>query len=247
MIIIPRALILAMLATLIGFKTSLANADNDFIVYSPNVVKGQSEVEVYGFNSEDGRSDLNGALGYNFSVGHGVTDWWKPEVYVGEFNRVPGGTTHASGYEFENTFQLSTVGEYWADIGFLASYADNIQPGIPNVFEFGPLLEKMNGNVDQRINLIWEKQIGSGASSAYFFRSSYSVSYKIHSEKSTYSPGIEAYYRPNDNANQIGPVFYGENRTSGGNELEYSFGVVYGINPSAPMKTYLARLEYEFF
>ena len=228
-------------------EVKFAKADNDFIVYSPYVVKGQSEIEIYGFNSQDSRSDLNGATGYNISVGHAVTNWWKPEVYIGEFNRYPGGTTHSSGYEFENTFQLSEIGEFWADIGFLASYADNIQPGIPNATEFGPLFEKMTGNIDQRINFIWEKQIGSGASSAYMFRSAYSVSYKIHSEKSTYSPGIEAYYRPADNSNQIGPVFYGECRTDEGSELEYSFGAVFGINPSAPVKTFLARLEYEFF
>lgn len=239
--------LLVILAILITLKANLAKADNDFIVYSPYVVQGQNEVEVYGFNSQDGRSDLNGAMGYNISVGHAVTNWWKPEVYVGEFNRLPGGTTHTSGYEFENTFQLSNPGEYWADMGFLASYAENIQPGIPNVTEFGPLFEKLTGNIDQRINFILEKQIGSGASSAYMFRSAYSLSYKIHSEKSNYAPGIEAYYRPADNANQIGPVFNGEFRTDAGDELEYSFGVVYGINPTAPMKTLLARLEYEFF
>lgn len=237
----------AVIAAMLCFWAVTANADNDFIVYSPYVVQGQNEVEIYGFNSQDGRSNLNGASGYNISVAHAVTSWWRPELYVGEFNRDPGGKTHPSGYEFENTFQLADKGEYWADLGFLASYAYNRQPGEPGVAEFGPLFEKMSGHFDQRLNFIWEKQIGGGASRAYKFRSAYSVSYRINTGKATYSPGIEAYYRPNDNANQIGPVLSGEFRTDTGGELEFSFGIVFGLNSGAPDKTLLGRLEYEFF
>ncbi|MGA7750392.1 MAG: hypothetical protein WCA63_09610, partial [Gallionella sp.] len=150
---------IAVLTIIFGFGARVACADNDFIVYSPYVVQGQSEVEVYGFDSVDGRSDLNAASGYNISVAHAFTSWWKTEVYVGEFNRDPGGSTHPSGYEFENTFQLTTPGEYWADLGFLASYAYNKQPGLANSVELGPLLEKLSGHIDQRLNLIWQRPI----------------------------------------------------------------------------------------
>ena len=243
----PLSALVVTLALLTGFWTIAAHADNDFIVYSPYVVQGQSEVEVYGFSTRDGRSNLDGASGYNISVAHAVTGWWKPEVYVSEFNRDPGGATHPSGYELENTFQLTARGEYWADVGFLASYAHTKLPGITSKAEFGPLFETMSGHIDQRLNFIWEKQIGGGASGAYPFRAAYSISYNIHADKATYSPGIEAYYRPNDNAYQIGPLFAGELRTDKGNELEYSLGVVFGTNPGAPDKTLLARLGYEFF
>jgi hypothetical protein len=238
---------IAALAFIFGFGAGVACADNDFIVYSPYVVQGQSEVEAYGFDSVDGRSDLNAASGYNISVAHAFTSWWKAEVYVGEYNRDPGGSTQSSGYEFENTFQLTTPGEYWADLGFLASYAYNKQPGLANSIELGALFEKLSGHIDQRLNLIWLRPIGSGDSGSNEFRSSYSIRYKMDYNKATFSPGIEAYYRPSDNANQVGPVLYGELRTDAGSELEYSLGVVYGINQGAPDKTFLARLEYEFF
>jgi hypothetical protein len=235
------------LAALSFISIKPANADNDFIVYSPYVVQGRSEVEVAGFGTRDGRSDLNGAGGYNLSIAHGVSSWWKPELYIAEFNRNPGETVHASGYEFENTFQLGTPGEYWADVGFIASYAHSTLPGISNRAEFGPLFEKKSGNIDQRLNLIWEKEVGSGASNAYTFRSAYHIGYNIKTDRATYSPGIEAYYRPGDNANHIGPVFSGEFRTDKGSELEYSIGVVFGMNAGAPDKTILAKIEFEFF
>lgn len=238
---------IATLAIIFSSGPRSAYADNDFIVYSPYIVQGRSEMEIYGFSSQDGRSTVNGASGYNISVAHAVTSWWKPEVYIGEFNRAPGATTHPSGYEFENIFQITARGEYWADVGFLASYVHNKQPGVTSRAEFGPLLEKWSGHIDQRLNLIWEKQVGAGASGTFAFRSAYSISYKIDFNKVSFLPGIEAYLRPNDNSYQIGPVLYGEIRTEAGNELEYSFGVVHGINPGAPDKTLVARLEYEFF
>ncbi len=225
----------------------IASADNDFIVYSPYVVPGQSEIETYAFHAQDGRAYLNGAAGTNISVGHAFTDWWKTEVYVGEFNRAPGATTHPSGYEFENTFQLSSPGEYWADAGLLASYAYSTPTGVANTVEFGPLLEKLSGHIDQRLNLIWGKQTASGTLGALQFRSAYSVSYNMDYQRNRFSPGIEVYYRPNDHAYQAGPVLSGEWRTAGGSELEYSLGMVFGANQGASNKTLLARLEYEFF
>lgn len=228
-------------------RTEAARADNDYIVYSPHVVQGQSEVETYGFYSLDSRSNLNTANGQNISIAHAYTSWWKTELYVAEFNRDPGGSTHPSGYELENTFQLTAPGEYWADVGFLASYAYNKQPGLGNSLEFGPLFEKLSGHINQRLNLLWVTPVGGGYNTPNEFRSAYSISYNIHYNKATFSPGIEAYYRPFDNAYQIGPVLYGELRTDAGSELEYSLGVVYGINQAAPAQTLLARLEYEFF
>jgi hypothetical protein len=230
-----------------SFGTKTAYADNDFIIYSPYVVQGQSEFEVNWFDTVDGRSDLNTASGYNISIAHAFTSWWKTEVYVGKFNRNPGGSTHPTGYEFENTFQLTTPGEYWVDIGFLASYAYNNQPGIANSIELGPLMEKLTGHIDQRLNFIWQMPVGSGDSGSNKFRSSYNISYKFNVDQVTYSPGLEAYYRPEDNSNQIGPVLYGELRTEAGSELEYSIGIAFGVNHDAPDKTLIARLGYEFF
>lgn len=239
--------VIAALMVAFGMNAKIVHADNDFIIYSPWVMQGQSEIEVRGFGTQDARSEQNGAGGYNISVAHAFTGWWKAEVYVGEFNRDPGGTMYYSGNEFENTFQLTPSGEYWADIGLLASYAYAKQPGMVNSLEFGPLFEKLSGKIDQRLNLIWVRPVGSGDGGSNEFRSAYSISYKMNFDKATFSPGIEAYYRPSDNANQLGPMFSGELRTETGSELEYSIGVVFGVNQGAPDKTLVARLEYDFF
>ncbi len=222
---------------------------NSYVVYSPYVAQGQSEIEIRAATYRDSSLVLDDLNGQVVSVAHSFTDWWKTELYLGEYVQLPRQASNLMAYELENTFQLAPAGEYWADPGLLFSYEFATHTGEANALEFGPLLEKRNGHFTQRLNLIWEKEIGTGAESKYDFRSSYSISYQI---RSWFEPGLEAYYRPADTspdnkAYQLGPVIYGEYAFGAGNELEYSAGVVFGLNAPAPDMTFLLRLEYEFF
>ena len=220
-----------------------ARADDDFVVYSPYVTQGQSEVEMRGHQTTDSDPTQQGERAYEVSVSHTFMDWWKPEIYVGAYERAPGQANSLDGYEFENTFQLTDEGEYWADFGFLASYEYKSQPGVTSRLEFGPLIEKRSDRVDQRLNFVWEKELGGGADRKYEFRTTYAVSYEI---RQWLAPGFETYYRPADDSRQIGPALYGEIPSSRGNEFEYSFALVYGTNKGAPNRTFVMRLEYEF-
>lgn len=235
---LPVALGLAMLGCV-----GLVHAD-DFIVYSPHVIATQNEIELRGYGFSDGRADINDERAAELSVAHAVTGWWKPELYVAEYKKEPGGQGKLVGYEFENTFQFTEPGRYWADVGLLASYGHPKGRG-PGELELGPLIEKTAGRFDHRVNLIWERHIGSGASHGTEFRYSYAGTYAL---TSSFRPGIEAYGRPDDNAYQAGPVATGEWHVPGthGN-VEYRIGLLLGINPAAPRRTVLAQVEYEFF
>ena len=115
------------LACAIGFGVYLfactrsARAD-DFIVYSPYVAATQSEIELRGYQFDDPRAQISGGSAAELSVAHAVNRWWKPEVYLAEYQKTPGSGGQLIGYEFENTLQLTPTGRYWADLGFLASY-----------------------------------------------------------------------------------------------------------------------------
>jgi hypothetical protein len=220
----------------------LAQAD-DFIVYSPYVIASQSEVELRGYRYSDSRPDLGGSAA-EFSIAHGVNDWWKPEVYLAKYEQTPSSGRRFVGFEFENTFQLTAPGKYWADFGFLASFEHNVVAGTPNAVEFGPLLATTSGRFAHLANLIWEKEVGGGASGRYEFRYSYSGTYAV---TQAFRPGLEAYGRPADHAYQAGPIVGGEWHLPGtASNLEYRVGVVIGLNSDAPKQTWLARLEYEF-
>ena len=220
-----------------------AHASDDFIVYSPYVTQGQSEVEFRSHQQFDGDPALDGERAYVVSLAHAFTSWWQPEIYLGRYERDPGSPNTFEGYEFENIFQLSEQGQYWADFGFLASYEYNALPGEPGVLEFGPLFEKRSGRIDQRFNLILEKELGGGASGHYERRASYAWSYAINT---MLQPGFEAYYRPDDDSHQIGPALNGEIASRGGNEFEYHVAYLFGLNKGAADRTLAIRFEYEF-
>ena len=234
--------IMATFSLLIAWMPFRAYA-GDFVVYTPYVSHGRTELEFRGYGFQDGDAALDGTRGYDFSFAYGVTDWWKPELYFAQYGREAGGGTTFTGNEFENTFQLAPVGEYWADPGFLFSYAHTKASGQTDTLEFGPLFAKKIGRTDQRLNLIWEKEIGGGASGKYAFRSVYSISYRV---TSLIQPGAEFYYRPDDHASHLGPVLNGEWRSSTGRELEYDIGILFGLNSRAPDRTLVTRIEYEF-
>ena len=222
------------LSLFVGF----AHGD-DFIVYSPHVLATQSEIEVRGYGVAQGGNAAE------VSVAHAFTGWWKPEVYIARYETSPGSAGRLLGYEFENTFQFTQPGQYWADFGFLASYEHQTVAQLPDAVEFGPLIERSFGRFAHRLNFIWEKQVGSGSDGKYLFRYSYSGAYAVTAR---FRPGLEAYGRPGDHAYQAGPIVAGEwhvpTTTSG---IEYRIGVLQGINAAAPRQTWLAQLEYEFF
>ena len=217
---------------------------NDYVVYSPYVVQGQSEIELRAATYRDSSLVLDDLNGQVLSVAHSFTSWWKTELYLGEYTQIPRQPSNLVAYELENTFQLAPAGEYWADPGFLLSYEFKTHNGESNELEFGPLFEKHSGRFVQRLNLIWEKEIGTGAGRSYEFRSAYSLSYQI---RPLFAPGLEVYLHPGANTYQAGPVVYGEYAQDSGNELEYSAGVVFGMNAHAPDMTLMLHLEYEFF
>lgn len=224
--------------------TGAAQAD-DFIVYSPHLLNGQSEIELRGYRYDDERTDFNAGGAAELSVAHTFTPWWKSEIYLAKYEKTPDAPGRLIGYEFENTFQLTQPGQYWADVGMLASYEHQTVAGRPDAVEFGPLFEKTSGRFDHIVNLIWEKQVGAGAGGKYEFRYSYSGTYAV---SAAFRPGLEAYGRPSDSAYQAGPIVAGEWHIPGtSSDLEYRFGVLLGINDAAPRRTWLARVEYEFF
>ena len=239
-----KSLGLVLCALLVLSAPHAAYADDDFIVYSPHLTQGQSEVEFRAYTTQDGRNALDKAGSFELALAHTVTSWWKTELYVAGTDHDPVTGIHPSGYEFENTFQLADVGQYWADPGFIFSYVRSRVSGQPDSVELGPLFEKQSGAIIQRLNVVWQKDIGPNALRNYEFRTAYSFGYKIDA---TFIPGFEAYYRPNDNAHQMGPAVSGEIRMGMGDELEYGAALLYGLNLGAPDKTLIFRLEYEFF
>lgn len=216
---------------------------NDYIVYSPIVVAGQNEIESRAASNQGGSALAQGAWEEDLSIAHGMNSWWKSEIYFLKDAGAAHTPPQQLGYEFENTFQWAETGRYALTPGFLLSYEKSRQAGVPDALEMGPLFERQDGALKQKLNLIWEADLHHDLLGRPGWRAAYAASYRY---RDAWQPGLEAYLRPSDHSNQIGPIFSGEWPHHHGDELEYSMGAVFGCNRSAPQVTWILRLEEEF-
>lgn len=232
------------------WAVSLSARAGDYQVYSPNVVKGEKEIELRGFNSW-GASERSGAgKAVRFAVGYSPTDFWATELYANS-EQEPGESLKLEEYEWENRFQLTPQGKYWADLGILSEIEIPRFSHDPYEVKVGPVIEKDFGRLTTQVNLLAAHQYGKNAESGVEL--SYRVRLLYRADR-LLSPVVEAYGQPvgkigdwGHPRNQIGGGISGKAVLGGGSNLIYSAVVLFGASRSAADTTGVARLEYEFF
>ncbi|HET7569863.1 MAG TPA: hypothetical protein VFK96_04670 [Gammaproteobacteria bacterium] len=224
-------------------------------IYSPHVELGETEVEARGYFNQDNLPGVDGTGAFKFAIGHSFTSFWASELYLGEFEREASGNTHLESVEWENRFQLTPQGKYWADFGLLAEFEFATEGGHPNELKIGPLIEKSFGRTVATVNLYLERKVGAYADSGTEFGYAARVRYRLNPY---FEPAIEAYGSPGEfgdflpkgeQRHQIGPGFYGQAYVgSGGQKIKYSAAALYGITDvGSPNWTFVVRMEYEFY
>jgi hypothetical protein len=230
-------------ALMLALAMTHAHAGDDYIVYSPHVDKGELEVEARGYRSSDADKTVDGCGMAGLALAYSPLSWWKTELYAGPLERDPVAGTHFRGVEWENFIQLAEKGEHWVDTGLLLAYAHNNNPATPNSLELGALFQKDTPLLLNRLNLIWEKPSGVDFFGKFNFRAAYAGGVRLWD---AFAPGVEAFYRPNDNSRQVGPAFSGKLKVGHEQALEYSAALVYGINHWGPEKTFILRASLVF-
>lgn len=225
----------------------------EFTVYAPYVEKGEAEVEYQGFRTFDGDPSKDNAQGHEVGLGYGVTDYWSTE-FSGNWTKDAGGTTHFDATEWENIFQLTEQGRYFADFGLYAEY-EHVRNRSNDADEiaFGPLIAKDIGQTSNTINVIFERQLGAHAEGGV------GLTYRLQSRwrlDPLFEPAIEAYGefgRVNDfeagrdQEHRIGPAFQGAVAAPAGlpGKLRYDVGYLFGVTQATSDGTLKATLEYE--
>lgn len=218
-------------------------------VYSPQIVKGEAELEYAGTRTFDSDPSKNNVQENQFSLGYGVTDYWAPEFYFATFERGPGQPQDFTGNEIENRFQFWPTGKYWVDTGLLASYHIAAKKDAADSVELKLLLEKDIGRWTAIANLGGEREVGSNATGGNALASAANIRYRW----SKYvQPGVEwqADYGTwgehlgfNKQAHYFGPVLYGDLLPN----LKYEVGYFTGISSAAASSAARVNLEYEMF
>lgn len=216
-------------------------------VYSPDVVKGEAEIEYAGTDTFDSDKSKNAIQEHQFSVGYTPTDFWKAEVYLAEFERGPGEPMDYTATEFENIFQLTPQGKYWLDAGVLASYHLAAKDSAADSVELKLLLQKDIGPITAIANFGAEREVGSHAEAGNDFSSAINARYRWCNY---FQPGLElqsGYGKWGDHASYneqehyLGPVAYGEILPG----LKYEAGYFAGISTTSASSAMRLKLEYE--
>jgi hypothetical protein len=220
-------------------------------VYSPYVEGGVAEFEARGHRTFDGRADKDDEQNQKYELGYGVTSWWQT-VLFGEVTKEPGADLRYSATAWENIFQLTDPGKYWADLGLYAEYAHSHLAGQPDELEMKLLVEKNVDPVTVTANLIFNRELGSGAGKGVGFEYAVRVNYPWKRELQF---GVEAYGEPGrltgfdavqDQGHIIGPVLSGRfNLGTAPGVLGYQLGYLFGVTDGSPRGTVKWMLEYE--
>lgn len=223
------------------------------VVYSPHVHQGELELEYKGSVTFDDRDEKDNKQKNKFAVGYGVTDRWFTEIY-GIFEDHPG-VDEDEGLEYEateweNRFQISEPGQWWADTGFYVAYEFASKEETADKFELKLLLEKSIDQWTHRTNLILEKEVGADSEEEWEGGAAWSTSWRLRPE---FEPGIELYWeygeftesRPFEEQELLlGPVVYGKI----GPHLSYDVGYLFGVSEDSPdgLLKWIFEFEWHF-
>jgi hypothetical protein len=234
--------------------TTAAHAE--FHVRSPTVVYGEFEIEHNGsltFDKKD--SGFNHKQSYTTEFAYGVTPWWKLGVEA-EFGADSDQQVRYDATTFENMFQLTPQGQYWADLGFFAEYSQSARRGDPNTFEFGPVIQKQTDGLFgtdalHTANLFLEKEVGHNHNDELGFN--YAVQSRLLLNQ-FFQPGLEAYGevgkvdKPGkftEQEHRFGPMFAGLYSMAPYGKIKYELGYLFGVTPATENGALRWLLEYE--
>lgn len=248
---LPLCHVLCSVTALLYFGGAAAQAAEK--LYSPYVSKGEVELEYFGAISVDDNATRDNEQDHQFALAYGVTDYWKTELY-GNFSKDPGDNLTFNNIEWENIFQLTERGEYWVDVGASLAYEWSPKTSRADAFEGRLLLAKDVGKTSHVVNLIGEKEVGSGPKEAFEGKVLWSSRYRY---STVFEPGFEISSdfgeledtgSFNDQKHAIGPVAYGKiplNLAQKGDAIGYRAGYLFGVSHAAPDGDVLLQLEYE--
>lgn len=229
---------------------SIKPARADHKVYSPIVEEGVLELEARGHRTVDGSADKDDEQTHKYEIGYGVNSWWFTALFA-KINKEPQADFRYNVTAWENIFQLTPQGKYWADVGLYVEYARSSLRNQPDEFEFKLLLEK-DVSLVLTANLVFNRDIGNNAGKGVGFEYALRVNYPW---RRGIQFGIEAFGEPGrltgfdnlaDQQHLVGPVVSGKFHI--GNipgSFVYEAGYLFGATSGSPKGTAKWLLEYE--
>lgn len=212
-------------------------------VSSPDVTKGQVEVEYRGGYDRDEKPSQDGQQTHKFVTNYGLTDRWRMEakaVFSG-----PSDDLDWTGIEYSNRYQFLKEGEGWLRLSAQANYKVSLVDAKPDKLEITALGAKDTGSFTHFANVNFENELGYNAKGGTDINLAWKTKYRFDP---LFEPGGEFYAdfgkTSGDNVKkyQIGPAISGKLGTG----VKYDLGYLFGLNQNVPDGRLKLILTYSF-
>ena len=226
-------------------------------VYGTRITADKLEFGARGGLDADSRSEVDGKHKHKLSVGYGMTDYWWSEL-IAELERGgrDGDNFIYEATEWENRFEFLGETDYLPGIGFYTAYVFAVKDGKADKVEARAVFEKRIGALRQRLNVTFEREIGSnrdgGLEMGYAWQTKWYLLDDL-AEDLSLQPGFEAYGefgRINafasgaEQRHQVGPVLLGELGLGQLGKVELRVGAMFGVTRASPDITLTWMAEY---
>lgn len=223
-------------------------------VRTPGVEYGEREIDFkYGTekmkDSAGGERTSVGSLGF----GYGVTPWWFTELYA-KYKKEGAEKTRYDAWEWENKFQLTETGKYWADIGLITEIEFPRDRNEGYELMIGPLFQFDTGPVRWNANLGFERVVRAKDDESHATEMNYQLqaAYRLPNGMDV---GMQAFgelgkwndWEPkNEQEHRIGPAIFGKVKLGGREQIKYNAAYLFGLTDATPRSTFRVQVEYEF-
>jgi len=226
-----------------------AHADPDDYVHLPAVEYGEREID-FKFGSQHGGGDESRA---NTSIGFGYspTQWWFTEFY-GKWEHPSGESTRFDEFEWENKFQLTEPGQYWADAGFLIEIERPSDHAEGWEFKLGPLFQKDFGIWQVNFNPLFERAVHAAEPQVTELHYEWQVKYRWREELEFGAQGFgnlgewDHWAPGSEQEHKLGPAIFGKVLLGGRNTIVWNAAWLFGASDAAARNTFRLQTEYEF-
>jgi hypothetical protein len=254
-----RWVVFAAVAASLGIPRAYAD---DLKVRHPIIEYGEFEIDHNSTVTFDrSKSGRNNNQTHSTEFEFGVFEWWKPGFEIATAAGA-GENLHLDAFAFENYFQITPQGKYWADLAMFAEVEQPVKRGDPRSFTIGPLVQKevpglfFGRDTVHTLNVLYEKTWGPSNGDLSGMRFAWQSCARIHLNINPcieYFGDINVTGQGEGTRHRLGPGiagrlpfrdFFGLDLPGG---LKYETSYVFGLNNRTERGAIHARVEVELY
>ncbi len=218
-------------------------------IYTPAVEYGEKEIDLKGGTARKGDDPSESAASIGF--GYGAKERWFTEVYL-KYKRENNENIKHDAIEWENKFQLTEIGEYPADVGFLVELERPRDHAEGWEVKWGPLFETDFEKIQLNANALFKRSYRAETRSETQFLYQWQAKYRWLPQ---FEFGLQGFGEmgkwnhwatADERSHRAGPAVFGKLPLGGRRAIKYNAAWLLSTSKATPDHTFRMQVEYEF-